>query len=83
MFILPFNKFNNKEGYNNNFKNFSKLKENKLDLNLNKEILLFKDDFNLDFELKEVSSQNSPYKAFKALPYKDSRYSILASYIKC
>jgi hypothetical protein len=56
MFILLFNKFNNKEGYNSDFKNSPKLEENKLNLNLNKEILLFKDDFNLDLEPEEGTS---------------------------
>ena len=55
-FILPFNKSNNKKSYNNDFKNSLKLGENKLNLDLNKEILLFKDNFNLDSELKEDTS---------------------------
>jgi hypothetical protein len=55
-FILPFNKSNNKEGYNNDFENSPKLRENKLNLDLNKEILLFKDNFNLDSELEEDTS---------------------------
>ena len=41
---------------NSNFKNSPKLEENKLNLNLNKEILLFKDNLNLDLELKEGTS---------------------------
>ena len=49
-FVLPFNNSNNKEGYNSDFKNSFKLKiKDKLDLN--KEILLFKDDI-LDSDSK-------------------------------
>jgi hypothetical protein len=56
-FVLPFNKSDNKEGYNSDFKNSFKLKEeDKLDLNLNKEILLFKDNPNLDLKPKEGTS---------------------------
>jgi hypothetical protein len=55
-FILPFNKSDDKEGYNSNFKNSPKPEEDKLDLNLNKEILLFKDNPNLDSELEEGTS---------------------------
>jgi hypothetical protein len=55
--ILPFNKSNDEEGYNSDFKNSFKLKEeNKLDLNLNKKILLFKDNLNLDLKSKEGTS---------------------------
>ena len=54
--ILPFNKSNDEEGYNSDFKNSSKLGEDKLDLDLNKEILLFKDNPNLNLELKEGTS---------------------------
>jgi hypothetical protein len=56
-FILPFNESNDEEGYNNNFKNSFKLeREDKLKLNLNKKILLFKDNFNLDLKPKESTS---------------------------
>jgi hypothetical protein len=55
--ILPFNKSNDEEGYNSGFKNSFKLKkEDKLDLNLNKKILLFKDNLNLDLKFKEGTS---------------------------
>jgi hypothetical protein len=56
-FMLPFNESNDEEGYNNNFKNSFKLeREDKLELNLNKKILLFKDNFNLDLKPKESTS---------------------------
>jgi hypothetical protein len=55
-FILPFNESNDEEGYNSDFKNFPKLGENKLDLDLDKEILFFKDNFNLNLEPKEDTS---------------------------
>ena len=55
--MLPFNESNDEEGYNNNFKNSFKLeREDKLELNLNKKILLFKDNFNLDLKPKESTS---------------------------
>jgi hypothetical protein len=54
--MLPFNESNDKEGYNSDFKNSSKLEEDKLDLDFNKEILLFKDDSNLNLELEEGTS---------------------------
>jgi hypothetical protein len=50
MFMLSFNDSNNKEGYNSDFKNSFEL-EVKNKLNLNKEILLFKDN-NLDLNSK-------------------------------
>jgi hypothetical protein len=55
-FVLPFNNSNNKEGYNSDFKNSFKLKiKDKLDLN--KEILLFKDNnLDLNFKPKEGTS---------------------------
>jgi hypothetical protein len=56
-FVLPFNESNNKEGHNSDFENSFELEgEDELDLNLNKEILLFKDDPNLDLEPKEGTS---------------------------
>jgi hypothetical protein len=56
-FVLPFNKSNNEEGYNSDFKNSFKLEgEDKLDLDLNKEILLFKDNLDLDLKPKEGTS---------------------------
>ena len=56
-FVLPFNESNNEEGYNSDFKNSFKLEgEDKLDLNLNKEILLFEDNPNLNSEPKEGTS---------------------------
>jgi hypothetical protein len=56
MFMLPFNDSNIKDGYNNDFENSPKLdKEAKLDLN--KEILLFKDNNpNPNSKLKEGTS---------------------------
>ena len=55
-FILPFNNSNNKKGYNSDFKNSFKLKV-KDKLNLNKEILLFKDNnLDLNFKPKEGTS---------------------------
>jgi hypothetical protein len=39
--VLPFNDFNNKNSYNSDFKNLLNLKE---ELDLNKEIILFKDN---------------------------------------
>jgi hypothetical protein len=56
IFILSFNDSNNKEGYNNDFENSFKLKvKDKLDLN--KEILLFKDNNpDLNFKSKEGTS---------------------------
>jgi len=55
-FMLPFNDSDNKEGYNSDFKNsFKPEVDNKLDLN--KEILLFKDNnLDLDFKPKEGTS---------------------------
>jgi hypothetical protein len=55
-FMLPFNKSNNKEDYNSDFKNSPKLEKDKLDLNLNKEILLFKDNPDLNLEPEESTS---------------------------
>jgi hypothetical protein len=55
-FMLPFNESDDEEGYNSNFKNSPKLGEDKLDLDLDKEILLFKDNLNLNSELKESTS---------------------------
>jgi hypothetical protein len=55
-FILPFNNSNNKKGYNSDFKNSFK-PEVKDKLDLNKEILLFKDNNpDLNFKLKEETS---------------------------
>jgi hypothetical protein len=56
MFMLPFNDSNIKDSYNNDFENSPKLnKEAKLDLN--KEILLFKDNNpNPNSKLKEGTS---------------------------
>jgi hypothetical protein len=42
-FMLPFNNSNNKDGHNSDFKNSPKL-DKKAKLDLNKEILLFKDN---------------------------------------
>jgi hypothetical protein len=56
MFVLPFNEFDDEEGYNSDFENSPELGEDKLDLDLDKEILLFKDDLNLDLELEEDTS---------------------------
>jgi hypothetical protein len=55
--MLSFNESNDEEGYNSDFKNSFKLKgEDELDLNLNKEILLFKDNLNLNLKPKEGTS---------------------------
>jgi hypothetical protein len=56
MFVLPFNEFDDEEGYNSDFENSPELGEDKLDLDLDKEILLFKDNPNLDLELEEGTS---------------------------
>jgi len=55
-FVLPFKDSDNKEGYNNDFKNAPKPEvEDKLDLN--KEILLFQDNnLDLNFKPKEGTS---------------------------
>jgi hypothetical protein len=42
-FVLPFNDSNNSDGYNSDFENSHKPKK-EIELNLNKEILLFKDN---------------------------------------
>jgi hypothetical protein len=54
--MLPFDESNDDEGYNSDFKNSPKPGEDKLDLDLNKEILFFKDNSNLDLELKKGTS---------------------------
>ena len=55
-FVLPFDDSNDKEGYNSDFKNSLKPKV-KDKLNLNKEILLFKDNnLDLNFKPKEGTS---------------------------
>jgi hypothetical protein len=57
MFVLPFDESDNKEGYNSDFENSFKLEgEDKLDLDLNKEILFFEDNPNLDLKPKEGTS---------------------------
>jgi hypothetical protein len=55
-FMLPFNDFNKEDGYNSDFENIYKPKK-EAELNLNKEILLFKNNI-LDFnsKLKEGTS---------------------------
>jgi hypothetical protein len=53
MFILLFNDFKEDDGHNNNFKNIYKPKK-RVELDFNKEILLFKDNnLNPNSELKE------------------------------
>jgi hypothetical protein len=53
MFILLFNDFKEDDGHNNNFKNIDKPKKG-VELDFNKEILLFKDNnLNPNSELKE------------------------------
>jgi len=58
IFVLPFNKSNNEEGHNSDFKNSPKPEvKDDLDLNLNKEILLFKNNnLDLNSKLKEGTS---------------------------
>jgi hypothetical protein len=54
--MLPFDESDDEEGHDSDFENSSKLGEDKLDLNLDKEILLFKDNPDLDLELEEDTS---------------------------
>jgi hypothetical protein len=55
-FILPFNNSSEEDGYNSNFKNIYKPKK-EIELDRNKEILLFKDNnLDLNSELKEGTS---------------------------
>jgi hypothetical protein len=55
-FMLPFDDSNKENGYNSDFKNIYKLKE-ETELDLNKEILLFKDNnLDPDSELEERTS---------------------------
>jgi hypothetical protein len=56
IFMLPFNNSNEEDGYNSDFKNIYKLKK-KAELDLNKEILLFKDNIlDSNCKLKERTS---------------------------
>jgi hypothetical protein len=55
-FVLPFDDSNNKDSYNNDFENSLKL-DKKAELDLNKEILLFKDNNpNSNSKLEEGTS---------------------------
>jgi hypothetical protein len=54
--MLPFDKSDDEEGYDSDFENSPELGEDKLDLDLDEEILLFKDDPDLDLELEEGTS---------------------------
>jgi hypothetical protein len=56
MFVLPFNDSNKEDSHNSDFKNIYKPKK-KTELNLNKEILLFKNNIlDSNSELKEGTS---------------------------
>jgi hypothetical protein len=56
MFMLSFNESNDEEGHDSDFENSPELGEDKLNLDLDKVILLFEDNPDLDLELEEGTS---------------------------
>jgi hypothetical protein len=54
--MLSFNESDDEEGHDSDFENSPELGEDKLNLDLDKEILLFEDNPDLDLELEEGTS---------------------------